>query len=504
MGRKTSLLTFVVVLIMAVSTVGCAARSNLRIGQAQAGSDARERLRLDLERIFADPNFANAQWGVEVVSLDRGETLFEHNPYLLYMPASNNKLLTSTAALVRLGPDFHFETAVMTDGDIGGGVLRGNLIISGAGDPSFAARFHSDDPFAVFRDWARHLKEIGVTRIEGDLVGDDEAFPEPWLGDSWEWDDLPYGYAAPVSALQFNENTVTAEIAPADKQETAASIKMRPLPDYLTVDCRVLTAPEGSGTHIEIQRAETGESVVIRGRVPLKAEPDAETIAVRYPTMFFLQALKRTLLSEGVDVGQCNLVRARESSVSRPGLKRLWTHTSPPLAEILKPLLKVSQNLYAETLARTLGLAAARGGTFEEGKTIVEETLRSMGIERGTYLYADGSGLSRRDLISADLLVRIFKYMYHHKYFPQFYEALPIAGVDGTITGRMKGTKAENNVHAKTGTMASVRSLSGYLRTPDGEMVAFAIIANNFLASSKAAEFVQDAATERLANFSRK
>jgi serine-type D-Ala-D-Ala carboxypeptidase/endopeptidase (penicillin-binding protein 4) len=504
MRRKDSFFTLVPALVLAVSTAGCAARATVQVGSAQTTLDSRDRLRSDLELVFADPNFATAQWGVEVVSLDRGETLYEHNSNRLYMPASNNKLLTSAAALVRLGPDFHFETAVSTDGEITGGILKGNLIVTGSGDPSLAARFHSGDPFAVFKDWARQLKEKGIRKIEGDLIADDRALPEPWLGATWEWDDLSYGYAAPISALQFNENLITAEIVPADKEGSAATIRMRPLPDYLAVDCHVLTGAQGSESQIDVERAETGESVIIRGKVPLKGEPVTQTVAVRYPAMFYLQALKRTLQSEGVEGAQCNLVRAQESPVSNVALKQLWTHTSPPLAEILKPLLKVSQNLYAETMTRTLGLVVAREGTFEKGKTIVEETLRSMGIERGTYLYADGSGLSRRNLISADLLVRIFKYMYHHKYFSQFYDALPIAGVDGTISSRMKGTKAENNAHAKTGTSASVRSLSGYIRTSDGEMLAFAMIANNFLASSKAAEYVQDVATERLANFTRK
>ncbi len=504
MRPKESFFTLIVALALAVSPAGSAARATVQIGPAPAAADSRDRLRADLELIFADPSFASAQWGVEVVSLDRGEILFEHNPNRLYMPASNNKLLTSAATLVRLGPEFRFETAVSTDGSIGGGVLKGNLIVAGTGDPSFAARFHSGDPFAVFKDWARQLREKGIRKINGNLIGDDRAFPEPWLGSSWEWDDLPYGYAAPVTALQFNENLVVAEITPAEKEGEPAAVTIRPLPGYLKVDFRVLTGPQGFEDKIEVDRAETGESVVIQGTVPFRGEPVTQTIAVRYPTLFFLQALKETLQQEGVDVAQCRLKRALETSDSSAALQPLWTQSSPPLAEILRPLLKVSQNLYAETMTRTLGLAVSRAGTFDRGKEIVEEGLRGMAIEKGTYFYADGSGLSRRNLISADLLVRIFKFMYHHKYFPQFYDALPIAGVDGTITARLKGTKAENNVRAKTGTSASVRSLSGYIRTADGEMLAFAMIANNFLASSKSAEYVQDAAAVRLANFSRK
>lgn len=481
---------------------GCAARTAVRAASVPVRADSTDRLRSDLDRIFADQNFVSAQWGVEVVSLDRGEVLYEHNPGRLYMPASNNKLLTTSAALVRLGADYQFTTAIAADGAIGDGILKGSLIVTGSGDPSFAPRFHAGDPMAVFKEWARRLKELGVRKIEGDLVGDDRAFPEPWLGGSWEWDDLPYGYAAPVSALQFNESLLVAEISAGVSAGDAAVCKVGPLPGYLAVDCRVLTGAQGSEERIEVERAEAGESVVIRGSVPVKGAPVRQSIAVRNPTMFFLQAMKLTLQSEGLDVAGCGLKRA--TGLQAPASRTLWTHTSEPLIEILKPLLKVSQNLYAETLARTLGLAAARDGTFEKGSDVVEETLRRMGIEKGTYLYADGSGLSRHNLISADLIVRIFKFMYHHKSFAQFYDALPVGGVDGTISGRMKGTKAENNVHAKTGSIANVRSLSGYIRTLDGEMLAFSMIANNFLVSSKAAEYVQDSAAERLANFTRK
>lgn len=504
MRPKSFFLALLLIVALAVTSAGCAARSVVRAGSSRVTADSRGALATDLERIFADPNFAAAQWGVEVVSLDRSEVLYEQNSHSLYMPASNNKLLTSSAALVRLGPDFRYETTVLADGAISDGVLKGSLRVVGSGDPSLAPRFHSGDAFEVFREWAKNLKDKGIRRIDGSLVGDDRAFPEPWLGDSWEWDDLAYGYAAPVSALQFNENLEIVEIAPAAGEGAPATFTVRPLPNYLAVDFRVQTGPEGSEASIEVERAETGESVTIRGTVPLKGGSVTQSIAVRYPTLFYLQALKESLQGEGVDVSRCSLKRAQAGSDAEGVTQPLWTQTSVPLAGILKPLLKVSQNLYAETLARTLGLAVAREGTFEKGRTIVEETLRGMAIEKGTYLYADGSGLSRRNLITADSLVRIFKFMYRHKYFEQFFDALPIGGVDGTIESQMRGTKAENNVHAKTGTIAAVRSLSGYVRTADGEMLAFSMVANNFLVSSKAAEYVQDAAAVRLANFSRK
>jgi serine-type D-Ala-D-Ala carboxypeptidase/endopeptidase (penicillin-binding protein 4) len=484
---------------------GCAAKSAAIMTSSSAAADNTGHLRNDLARIFADANFANAQWGVEVISLDRGDIIFEQNATRLYMPASNNKILTATSALIRLGPDFRFETRISADGVVSDGVLKGSLIITGAGDPALAPRFHENDPFRVFKEWASKLKENGIRRIEGAVVGDDRAFPPPLLGRGWEWDDLAYGYAAPVSALQFNENLYTVEVTPGEAEGAPAVVKCTPLPDYVSIDARVETIAAGARGRVVIQRGEHSESLVVRGTIAAKSSPDTSTCAVELPAHYYLAALKKTLQEEGIDVTDA-AIRVPETAdpVSTGASQLLWTHTSPTLIEILKPLLKVSQNLYAETLMRTLGLVLRGQGGFDDGREAVQETLERMAIPRGTYAYVDGSGLSRQNLVSADLLIRIFKFMYRNRNFTAFYDALPIAGVDGTIRGRLRGTKAENNVHGKTGTIAYVRCLSGYVKTVDGEMLAFAMIANNFLASNQAAEYVQDAALERLANFRRK
>jgi len=482
--------------------VGCALHSAVTTTPASRTADARALLHDDLEHIFSDANFAGAQWGVEVVSLDRGEILYERNSGRLSMPASNNKVLTASSALIRLGPNFRYVTRVMTDGDVSGDTLKGNLVIVGAGDPSTAARFREGDPFWVFKEWAARLKEKGVRILGGDILGDDRAFGDSMLGAGWEWDDLAYGYAAPVSALQFNENLVTIEIFAGDTAGSPATIKQLPLPDYLTVECRIVTAASETEAQIDVERGKERNAIVLRGAVPWKSKPTRQTVAVESPVDYYLRALKQTLAAAGIEVASAQTRAVRETN-AQP-LSLLWTHESPPLSEIVKQTLKVSQNLYAETLARTLGLALRGDGSFAAGKTVVEEALRDMAIENGSYAYVDGSGLSRQNLVSADTIVRIFKFMYRHKYFQQFYDALPIAGVDGTIGSRMKGTRAENNAHAKTGEIAYVRSLSGYVRTADGEMLAFSMIANNFLVPSRAAEYVQDAAVERLANFTRK
>lgn len=492
----------ILLLSPSLSFWSCAFRAPARPAGVVRSSDSLALLRSDLDRIFADPNFANAQWGVEILSLDRGEPIYELNSTRLYMPASNNKVLTTSAALVRLGPDFRYETQIVADGPIVDGTLKGNLVVVGSGDPSNAPRFQEADPFRTFRDWASQLKQKGIRRIEGDLLGDEAAFEESLLGVGWEWDDLAYGFAAPVSALQFNENLETIEVAPGEKEGSPVSLKIQPLSTYLSIDNRVITAAAGTEADLVVVRSEGKEHLVLKGTMPLKGNPLKQTVSVESPTRFYLEAMKLVLQQEGIDVSHCSLKPVR--GWNPPSLQLLWVHSSLPLSDIIKPLLKVSQNLYAETLTRTLGLKFHGEGSFARGKEVVEAALHDMSIEKGTYFYADGSGLSRRNLITADQLVRIFKFMYRHKYFQPFYDALPVGGMDGTIAGRLKGTKAENNVHGKTGSIAYVRALSGYVRTGDGEMMAFSMLANNFLVTSKMAEYVQDSVLERLANFTRK
>jgi len=498
-------LSCLLLVAMALVLSGCAAKTRATATVPTRPIDSLDYLRPDLERIFSDPVFSNAQWGIEIISLDRGDLLFERNSARLYMPASNNKILTAAAAVVRLGPDFRYQTQVSAEGDVENGVLKGNLIIAGAGDPTTAARFNEDDPFRVFRGWATRLKEKGIARIEGAIVGDGSAFPPPSIGMGWEWDDLASGYAAPVSALQFNENTFTVEILPGEAEGAPATVRCLPVPDYCPVEGMVATVAPGAEARLRIEPGDRSDAFVVRGSIAMRPEPQQRTLAVPTPGLFYVAALRHALQQEGIDLAQAELRSVEERNPGAlPTAQLLWTHSSPPLSEILKPLLKVSQNLYAETLTRTLGLVVRREGSFNAGREVVQDILASMAVERDGYSYADGSGLSRHNLVSADMLIRILKYMHRHPYFAPFYDALPIAGVDGTIRSRMKGTKAENNVHAKTGTIAFVRCLSGYVRTEEGEMLAFAMIANNFLASNRAVEYVQDSALERLANFRRR
>jgi D-alanyl-D-alanine carboxypeptidase/D-alanyl-D-alanine-endopeptidase (penicillin-binding protein 4) len=472
------------------------------VPRQEFGADPAKLLRADLNRIFSDNRLADAQLGIEVFSLDRSEILYEKNAQKLYVPASNNKILTSAAALVCLGPDYRFKTRVLTDGPVLGGVMTGDLIVLGFGDPSSSSRIQSKDPFLPFKDWAARLKQQGIHAISGDIIGDGGSFEETEHGQGWAWDDLTEGFAAPVSALQFNENLIEVEIKPGMKAGSLASIKTAPLADYLSLDSRVVTGAETDPPRMDVRRGGASEAVVIRGALPLRSRPLYRLVAVQSPVRYYLSALKYILSEEGIDVSKCEIRDTRGFRSSASSL--LWTYTSPPLSELLPPILKLSLNLSSETLARVLGLELRGEGTFSGGKDVVEDALARMGINKESYSYADGSGLSRLNLVSADTLIQILKFMHQQQYFNEFYNALSIAGVDGTLAFRMKKTRAGNNVHAKTGSFANVSALSGYVQTADGEMLAFSILANNFLVPRDVVESVQNKTLIRLAGFSRR
>lgn len=464
-------------------------------------ADSAALLRRDLAKIFSDQRFSDAQWGVKIISLDRSEVIFEKNPRRLYIPASNVKIITAAAALLRLGPEYRFKTQALTDGAIVPGVLQGNLIIAGFGDPSSSSRIGTKDPFETFRNWAHRLKTQGVRKISGDLIGDGSAFEALPYGRGWAWDDLAEGYAAPVSALQFNENLLTLEIRPGPQVGSPAQWRMEPLPEYVTIDSRVATRAARHPSSIQVIPTRFDETVRIRGALALHSPGIIQSVAVQLPTRYYLSALKQILRQEGIDVSACAL---KESGGIGEGARNpLWTHWSPPLSELLPSAMKLSLNLMSETLVRTLGLEFRGEGTTEKGKEVVEQSLTAMGIPREGYAYVDASGLSRLNLTTAEMLVRVLAGMYRHPYFPNFHSALSIAGVDGTLKNRMAGTRAENNVHAKTGTLSNVSAISGYVQSAEGELLAFSIIANNFLVSRSVAEQLQDRALERLARFSR-
>ncbi|UCF20070.1 MAG: D-alanyl-D-alanine carboxypeptidase/D-alanyl-D-alanine-endopeptidase [Gemmatimonadota bacterium] len=493
----------ILLLAAILGAVGCAP-AGAGPGQPEPAG-AKAALGVEFDEIFADPAFRNANWGVMVQSIETGEILYRQNAEKLFMPASNNKLVTAAVALTRLGPDHRFLTRVAaTARPETDGTLTGDLIIVGGGDPAISERFYDDDPLAVFRAWADSLKARGVERIAGNIVGDDNLFDDVHLGPGWAWDYLDAYYAAEIGALLYNEGAVTYRIVPGDSLGAAAGLVSLPPTDYLALAADITTVADSTEISIRAERRPFTNEARLWGSIWIGQDTVTRYIAPHDPTLFFVTVLRETLESQGIDVGGA-AIDADSLDVYPPAdtLVTLFTHESPTLTEIVKPFLKRSQNQIGEMLLRYLGVVETDTGSVAAGRRAVEATLTDWGIPESSYIYVDGSGLSRYNYLSPDAIVRLLRVMARGPEFDVFYDALPIAGVDGTLRSRMKGTLAENNARAKTGYISNSRALSGYVTTRDGELLAFSIIVNNFDESVDAAEYLQDLAIERLANFSR-
>ncbi|HYJ78440.1 MAG TPA: D-alanyl-D-alanine carboxypeptidase/D-alanyl-D-alanine-endopeptidase [Longimicrobiaceae bacterium] len=450
-----------------------------------------------LDSIFADTLFAGAHWGVLVRSLETDETLYSHNAARLFVPASNLKLVTGAGALEALGPDYRWRTAVAASGPVVGGELRGDLVVLGSGDPAVSARFGGGDARTVFRAWADSLRARGVTRIAGRVVGNDDAFDDVPLGRGWAWDDADASYSAEISALELNEGFVVVQVARGTAPGAPAVVTLDPPTGYVPVTNRVVTGRAGTAPRVEVARAAAGPGVVVSGQVPADSGVVRTEVAVRNNTAYFAAVLRETLLEAGIPVGGA-AVDADEAGPAPAALDTLFVHASPALPEVLAAFLKPSQNQIGELLLKTLGRERRGLGTAAAGAAVVDSMQRLWGLPRRQLAQADGSGLSRYNLVSPALLVALLEHMRAGAHAAVFRAALPVAGVDGTLEGRMRGTPLQGNVHAKTGTLSGVRALSGYLTTAAGEPMVFSMIVNHHTLTSRDADRLAEAALLRV------
>jgi serine-type D-Ala-D-Ala carboxypeptidase/endopeptidase (penicillin-binding protein 4) len=486
-------------LLLAVS--GCAA--NPTPATRVTESPAVRELRNDLERVFNAPIMARGVWGVDVRSLATGERLYALNAGKLMMPASNMKIFTLAATAEQLGWDFRFTTTLETTGTVSGGVLHGDLIVRSNGDPTINSR--DNRATKVLDEWAAALEQAGVHAIDGRIVGDDQAFDDETLGAGWSWDYLQYGYAAPVGALEYDEDIATLTVAAAATPGDPAIVRLSP-GSGLSMLNRATTGPAESRETIDYVRHLDAPVLEITGSIPLGAAAAVRSVAVVNPTIYFAQSLKDGLSTRGIPVtGEpVDLDDVAASFIGAPDRRVLATTPSPPLRQIATVLMKASQNLYAETLLKTLGGAPASVGTARAGRLAVAATLTSWGVPEDAYVMLDGSGLSRYDYVTPEAVVTVLTHLYNDpRHRDAFVATLPIAGRDGTISTRLRRTRAEGNAVAKTGSIANARSLSGYVRSRDGEMLVFSIVGNDFVIPAASVNWIADLAVEILANFTR-
>ena len=448
---------------------------------------------------------ARGVWGVDIRSLDTGEPLFELNAGRLMMPASNMKILTVAAAADALGWDYVFTTTLETSAPVTDGVLMGDLIVRGGGDPTINSR--DQRAAAVLDEWVVALRSAGIQKVDGRIIGDDQRFDDEGIGPGWAWDYLQFGYAAPVGALQFNENLATLTIRPAVAGQPA-QVMLTPGAGFTIIN-RVATVASGASPSIDYRRRLDQPVLEVTGSIGADSATLERAVAVVNPTIFFAQSLKDGLTARGIAVTGSVVDQddvAAGLSQSTAERRTIVTTSSPPLHQIATVLMKVSQNLYAETLIKAVGGARDGLGTFDGGLNAVRATLTSWGIPTDSYVNADGSGLSRYNYLAASTVIAILERIYKDdRHRAPFIATLPIAGKEGegTMATRMLRTRAAGNAAAKTGSISNVRALSGYVRTREGEMLVFSILANDFVIPAATVNWITDLAVEHLANFTR-
>jgi serine-type D-Ala-D-Ala carboxypeptidase/endopeptidase (penicillin-binding protein 4) len=497
------------VLLVALLLVGAAGCARRDVGVPPAVAPPTltplEQLQDDLAAITRRPGVEHGIWGVAVHSLDRDERLFELNARTLLVPASTAKLVTAASAVDAVGWDHRFETAMSVSGPLidvagtgpGGRLLGGDVLITGTGDPSIGGRGGTD--LSAFVD---AIAAAGITQITGRIIGDDDAVEEPRPALAWAWDDLGYRTGAIFGALNFAENRLTVSIAPA----AAAGARATATPDSVAAPpmiSRVDTGPPGSPAMVWPEQRPGEPFLTIAGFVPIGAEPIRLQVSAGNPTRWFASALEARLREAGIIVhGEAVDIDDLTGPLARDSFRLLYLHTSPPLADIVAPLLEDSINVYGEALLR-LNVPQGTFPTNDAALDGLQQRMTAWGIPPASYQLVDGSGLSRRNVIAPDAIIAILTRMHDRSLTSPWMSALPVAGIDGSLASRMRGTPAEGRVRAKTGTMSNVRALAGYAVTRDGEHLAFAAIVNNFEGTGAQASEAIDAIAIRLADFSR-
>jgi len=462
-----------------------------------------------LERILGSSEGRRGFWGIEVVELASGKTLYSRDGGQLFIPASNLKLFTTAAALEKLGPDFIFRTTVESEAapDAEGRVA--DLYLVGRGDANLGSRLlpyaykspRQNPADKVFQELADQVKARGVREVTGDLIADDSYYLWEPFSHNWAADDLQWGYGAPVSALAFNDNALVLHVQPARKPGDRAEVWLDPVPDYYRLNNRLETSAAGSPKRVYVERAPDSMELDVWGQIPHDAGADSDTVAINHPPQLIGELFRRALEARGIIVrGRVEVrhySRLEAASMADPFPKLparlvLAQHASLPLREEIKVTNKVSQNLHADMLLRTLAHELRNYGSLTVGLEVLNTFCAQAGIEPGETFFSDGSGLSREDLVTPHAIVKLLVFMARSPRFDIFFDSLPVAGVDGTLGERFTGTPATGKIHAKTGSVAHVNTLSGYMDLPAGRLLAFSILGNSYTLKDGEGEAILD------------
>lgn len=474
--------------------IGLALLCHSAFAQGTQGIGTIVELQKQLREHISDPKFAAATWGVKIVSLDSGEILFEHNPHKLFTPASNSKLYTVALALDRLGADYRIKTSLYAESkpnDLG--ILKSDLILYGRGDPSINARFHRGDIYKALEPFVAVLTKAGITRIAGDIVADESFFRGPPYGSGWVWEDVQYYYGAVLSALTINDNTLQVSIKPGEHLGAPCRLALMPTNSHVTFSNRTETVAPGARRSIRFYRPLNDNIVYVSGQIPIDDPGTTDDLTIHNPPGLFGALFKEALARRGITlsgkVRTVNWLDRQVAPLDCDELVELGFVESPPIRDIAREIQKPSQNLYTDLLLAHVG-EVTRPGEMRAGRTSEDLGIRELGvflaeagIKPGDVLFEEGSGLSRNNLTTPNATIALLQYMSRHKHSEIYLNALPVAGVDGTLRNRMKDTPAAGNVRAKTGTLRWANSLSGHVTSAAGERLLFSVMLNRYNAT---------------------
>jgi D-alanyl-D-alanine carboxypeptidase/D-alanyl-D-alanine-endopeptidase (penicillin-binding protein 4) len=429
-----------------------------------------------------------------LVADERGRRLASIDAARLFVPASNTKLFSAALALERLGPDKRFETRVE---------LRGrDLALIGTGDPNLSGRVipyqykaEPKPPLTVIDELAGQVTAAGITEIPGNVVGDDSFFPYEPFASGWSIEDALYDDGAPASALVVNDNRVQLQVTPGPQSGAPAIAVLSPPLPIFQIDSTVITGTGGQ-TVIHTDRLPAASLWRVWGTIPQGGEVYKEDWAVEDPALFAAMALKEALERHNIHVAGTAIAAHRLAGLPftapAPG-RVIARHESPPLIRDLEVINKVSQNLHADLLLFDVG------GSREGGLGELDRFLSAIGIKAGSYVFHDGSGLSRRNLVSPEAVVKLLSYMRTRPQWEEWLATLPVSGVDGSIAERLNGKRTQGRVHAKTGSLDHVSALSGYVEARKGRLLTFSIFVNNAEAPTASVRELIDKIVEAMA-----
>ena len=495
---------------------------------ADKRAEPQKDLTREINAILSQPPLSRAHWGLDVVDLETGKALYSQNSDQLFLPASNAKLFTTAAALAIAGPNYRFRTTVEAEGKIDdNGRLLGDLVIVGRGDPNISGRVL---PYAlktqrvaphtqILEEMADQVARNGLKIVDGDLIGDDTFYAFERYAEGWAWDDLQWIDGAPVSALTFNDNVVFVNVLPGEHPGDKAVVTVEPESNYYELDNRVVTSSAGVPKRVGIHRDPRSKTIVLWGSLPpgdsgmkepMSIEDPAEFVAQLFRIMlerrgitirgktrarhgdaeqFFDQQILHPMIPPAAGTAASSIVNPSASASTpaqpeQPDLnqspnKVLAEHFSGPLLDDVRVTNKVSENLHAELALRLAGKLRGYGGSFEGGVAAVKQFLLQAGLKEDEFTFLDGSGLSRRDLVTPAATVQLLIYAARQPWGPAFEESLPVSGVDGSLSERFQKTPAVGLVHAKTGSLSHVNALSGYGQTQSGKRFVFSIFCND-------------------------